>query len=109
MKRTTTSRKSLTKFPKLRKLSDVDIVRDRDAPEWTPEMFARAVARRGLKPVPSERLRAQGLRPVQIWVPDVRARSFINAARKQSRAVALSKRATVDQRFINAVSEDFDA
>ena len=56
-----------------------------------------------------ERLRAQGLRPVQIWVPDVRARSFVNAARKQSRAVALSKRAAVDQRFIDAVSEDFDA
>ena len=26
-----------------------------------------------------ERLRAQGLRPVQIWVPDMRARSFIAA------------------------------
>ena len=35
-----------------------------------------------------ERLRAQGLRPVQIWVPDVRARSFITAARKQSKAGA---------------------
>jgi antidote-toxin recognition MazE-like antitoxin len=32
-----------------------------------------------------ERRRAQGLRPVQIWVPDVRARSFVAAARKQSR------------------------
>jgi hypothetical protein len=37
-----------------------------------------------------ERLRAQGLRPIQIWVPDVRARSFITAARKQSTAVASS-------------------
>jgi hypothetical protein len=52
------------------------------------------------------RLRAQGLRPVQIWVPDVRARSFITAARKQSRAVAASRHAKVDQRFIDAVSED---
>jgi regulator of protease activity HflC (stomatin/prohibitin superfamily) len=56
-----------------------------------------------------ERLRAQGLRPVQMWVPDVRARSFISAARKQSSAVAASKRATADQRFIDAVSEDFGA
>jgi hypothetical protein len=53
-----------------------------------------------------ERLRAQGLRPVQIWVPDVRARSFITAARKQSRAVAASRHARTDQRFIDAVSED---
>lgn len=51
-----------------------------------------------------ERLRAQGLRPVQIWVPDVRARSFLSAARKQSRAVAASKYAKADQRFIDAVS-----
>lgn len=52
------------------------------------------------------RLRAQGLRPVQIWVPDVRARSFVAAARKQSRAVAASKRAAADQDFIDAISED---
>jgi hypothetical protein len=52
-----------------------------------------------------ERLRAQGLRPVQIWVPDVHARSFITAARKQSKAIAASKHAEVDQRFIDAVSE----
>jgi len=52
-----------------------------------------------------ERLRAQGLRPVQIWVPDVRARSFIAAARKQSRSVATSEYAKIDQRFIDAVSE----
>ena len=56
-----------------------------------------------------ERLRAQGFRPVQIWVPDVRARSFMTAARKQSAAVAASKRATADQEFIDAVSDDFGA
>jgi hypothetical protein len=53
-----------------------------------------------------ERLRAQGLRPVQIWVPDVRARSFVDAARKQSKAVAASEQATADQQFIDAVSSD---
>ena len=52
-----------------------------------------------------ERLRAQGLRPVQIWVPDVRARSFVAAARKQSKAVAASEHARADQHFIDAVSE----
>jgi hypothetical protein len=52
-----------------------------------------------------ERLRAQGLRPVQIWVPDVRARSFLSAARKQSKAVAASRLGKTDQQFINAISE----
>ncbi len=52
-----------------------------------------------------ERLRAQGLRPVQIWVPDVRARSFVRAARQQSQAVAASKRANGDQAFIDSISD----
>ena len=56
MRRASTSRKSLTKLPKVRKTIDADIVRDADAPEWTPEMFARAVARKGLKPVPRKAL-----------------------------------------------------
>jgi hypothetical protein len=56
-----------------------------------------------------ERLRAQGLRPVQIWVPDVRARSFITAARKQAAAVASSKQALIDQRFIDSATESLDA
>jgi len=53
-----------------------------------------------------ERLRAQGLRSAQIWVPDVRARSLISVARKQSKAVADSRIARADQGFIDAVSED---
>ena len=56
MKRASTPRKSLTKLSKVRKTIDADIVRDADAPLWTPEMFARAVARRGLKPVPKKAL-----------------------------------------------------
>ena len=56
MKRATTSRKSLTKLALLRKKSDATIVRDGDAPEWTPEMFARSVARHGLKAAPKKAL-----------------------------------------------------
>ena len=37
-----------------------------------------------------ERLREQGLRPIQIWVPDVRASSFKSEAHRQSLAVAAS-------------------
>ena len=32
-----------------------------------------------------ERLRAQGLRPVQIWVPDTRREGFAEECRRQSR------------------------
>lgn len=51
------------------------------------------------------RLRAQGLRPIQIWVPDVRAPSFKAEAHRQSQAVANSVRAAEDQAFIDAVSD----
>ncbi len=52
-----------------------------------------------------ERLRAQGLRPIQIWVPDVRAAAFRGAAHEQSAAVAASAAAGDDQAYIDAVSE----
>jgi uncharacterized protein (DUF4415 family) len=56
MKRVSTSRKSQTDLGHLRKMRDSSIVRDGDAPEWTVEMFARAVARKGLKPIPKKQL-----------------------------------------------------
>ncbi|HKO05235.1 MAG TPA: antitoxin MazE family protein [Candidatus Acidoferrales bacterium] len=52
-----------------------------------------------------KRLRQQGLRPVQIWVPDVRSPGFGAEARRQSRAVARSRRARQDQDFIDAISD----
>jgi hypothetical protein len=52
-----------------------------------------------------ERLRAQGLRPVQIWVPDVNAEGFAAEAHRQSRAVAASDAADDDQAFADSVSE----
>ena len=51
-----------------------------------------------------ERLRAQGLRPIQIWVPDVRSTTFVKEARRQARAVAKSPHAGEDQAFIDAIS-----
>ena len=66
------------------------------------------------KPIPSrqkvrahrERLRAQGLRPIQVWVPDTRSRKFAAAASRQSLLVASSRHAAADQAFIDAISED---
>lgn len=52
-----------------------------------------------------ERLRQQGLRPIQIWVPDVRAPGFRAEAHRQSLAVATSAHAADDQAFIDAVSD----
>ncbi|MGA2292073.1 antitoxin MazE family protein [Bradyrhizobium sp.] len=54
------------------------------------------------------RLRRQGLRPIQIWVPDVRAPTFRAEAHRQSVAIATSARAREDQAFIDAVSERGD-
>ena len=51
------------------------------------------------------RLRAQGLRPVQIWVPDVTAEGFAAEAHRQSRAVAAGEHAGDDRAFVDAVSE----
>ena len=48
MKRVSSSRKSASDLRRLAALKDSDIVVDDDAPAWTPEMFARAVVRRGL-------------------------------------------------------------
>lgn len=48
-----------------------------------PKAMSRAerVARRRAK------LRAEGLRPVQIWVPDTRAAGFLEECRRQSRVI----------------------
>lgn len=51
-----------------------------------------------------ERLRKQGLRPIQIWAPDVRSPAFRLEASRQSAAVAASARARDDRAFIDAVS-----
>ena len=55
-----------------------------------------------------ERLRRQGLRPVQIWVPDVRAPEFVAEAHRQSVAVAMSEDEADDQAFVDAVSWGLD-
>ena len=51
------------------------------------------------------RLRAQGLRPIQIWVPDVRAPAFKAEARRQSRLVAASRYEAEDQAFIESITD----
>ena len=52
-----------------------------------------------------ERMRARGLRPIQIWVPDTRVAAFRTEAHRQSLAVAQSALAERDQDFIDAISD----
>jgi hypothetical protein len=51
-----------------------------------------------------ERLRQLGLRPIQIWVPDVRSAVFAAEAHRQSLVVATSPDEADDQAFIDEIS-----
>ncbi|HEX7236399.1 MAG TPA: antitoxin MazE family protein [Gammaproteobacteria bacterium] len=63
----------------------------------------KSVARRVQKHRQS--LRAAGLRPIQIWVPDVRSKSFAAQARRQSLAIAKSAQEQDDLAFIESVAD----
>jgi hypothetical protein len=52
-----------------------------------------------------QRLRAQGLRPIQIWAPDVRSPAFRAEAHRQSAAIAASAHAMEDQAFIDGIAD----
>ena len=51
------------------------------------------------------RLRAQGLRPIQIWVPDVRSPAFLAEARRQSRIVTDAAGEDEIQDFLEHVAD----
>ena len=51
------------------------------------------------------RLRAAGLRPVQIWVPDTRAKGFADEARRQSLLVSAQASEQEALDFIEAASD----
>lgn len=50
-------------------------------------------------------LRAAGLRPIQIWVPDVRSKSFATQARRQCVAIAKSPQEQDDLAFIESLAD----
>ena len=72
----------------------------------SPPRARNDVARRVQKHRQS--LRAAGLRPIQIWVPDVRSKTFAVQARRQSLAIARSAQEQDDLAFIEAMA-DWDA
>lgn len=67
------------------------------AEQETPPIRQRVATHRA-------RLRRQGLRPVQIWVPDVRAPGFAAEAHRQSALAAASPHESEDQAFVDAIS-----
>ena len=52
-----------------------------------------------------QRLRAQGMRPIQIWVPDVHAPEFAAEARRQCLLANASEEEAEIQAFIDSVYE----
>ena len=50
------------------------------------------------------RLRKKGLRLVQMWMPDVRSKTFKRRAHAESVAIANSRQEADDQAFVDAVS-----
>ncbi len=50
-------------------------------------------------------LRAAGLRPVQIWVPDTRQPGFAAECRRQSRAVARQAAESAGQQWLEEVAD----
>ena len=55
-----------------------------------------------------KRMRDQGYRPIQVWVPDVRSEQFAAEARRQAHLVAAAETRGDDQEFIEAVSVAWD-
>lgn len=54
-------------------------------------------------------LRAAGLRPVQIWVPDTRSPGFAEECRRQSRLIAEADKADTEmQGFMDEALADVD-
>lgn len=54
-------------------------------------------------------LRAAGLRPVQIWVPDTRRPGFAEECRRQSKLAAIADAADRDLlEFLDAALEDIE-
>jgi Protein of unknown function (DUF3018) len=85
-------------------------------PEWGIASIRRMLMTSASKPMSSRnkvrehraRLRSRGLRPVEIWVPDVHAPTFQTEAHRQFLAVSRSVRAGEDQAIIDAVSDRGD-
>jgi hypothetical protein len=69
-----------------------------------PSTAKRKKATRAKVSAHRARMRAQGMRLLQIWVPDTRSPEFAKEARRQSRAVARSPQEKEDIAFVDSLS-----
>lgn len=83
---------------------------------WAPRsclgttfMWRTAVLVRDRVSAHRKRLRSHGLRPVQMWGPDVRGDDVATQARRQAKAVARSSTTSDDQELVAAISTRWDA
>lgn len=53
-------------------------------------------------------MRERGLRPLQVWVPDVRTETFAAEAHRQASVVARADESGDDQDFVEAISTPWD-
>ena len=53
-------------------------------------------------------MRERGLRPLQVWVPDVRTATFAAEAHRQASLVAGADKNNDEQDFIEAISTRWD-
>ena len=74
------------------------------APGVDPQAARRAANRRKVREH-RERLRAQGMRPIQSWVPDVHSPEVAAEARRQSLLANASPEEADIQAFIDSVYE----
>lgn len=51
-----------------------------------------------------QRLRERGLRPIQIWVPDIRSPGFAEEARRQWQRIVAADRAANEMDWIESIS-----
>ena len=54
------------------------------------------------------RMRERGLRPLQIWVPDVRTETFATEAHRQALLVAEADEIGDEQDFVESISTRWD-
>jgi hypothetical protein len=74
------------------------------APQASPQDVRRAANRRKVRDH-RQRLRAQGMRPIQIWVPDVHSPEFAAEARRQCLLANASPEEAEIQAFMDSVTE----
>lgn len=55
-----------------------------------------------------QRMRERGLRPLQVWVPDVRTETFAAEAHRQASLVAGADDNSGDQEFVDAITTRWD-